>query len=85
MQKNHHIWDMWVEQVHRWGVADISASVLQESSGFHVLIAQFLHISEPLINTYLSRNNIDALISIFENPEDSRYVISRLESPTKKD
>ena len=76
---------MWASQVHRWGFEDIFTSLLQESSGFHILFAQLIHLSDPLLNTFISRNQLDAFVSIFEDQDCAQQLISRLETQIPKD
>ena len=67
MDKNHHIWQIWVNTLHRWGVADLVASFIEAAGPLTIIGAQLLYIGSPILNGIITNGHLDALIGILED------------------
>ena len=49
MDANHHIWRVWANQLHMWGVNDLVATLLEALGPLTILGAQLVYIGQPLL------------------------------------
>lgn len=72
MQKERSFWPEWAQLLQQSGLADIVAALLSSAGPLNVLLAQILYTGRPFLGQSLSTERFEALISIFENQEESR-------------
>ena len=68
----------WSRILHRWGISDGVASVLEGSGAFSFLAAQVLYISQPLLTGVVSGRSIQAFARLLEDPAEKRAFVSYL-------
>lgn len=67
MNANQHIWRIWVDTLHRWGLQNLVASLLDGLGPLTILGAQFVYIGKPLLNGVLPADHLRALSDLLEN------------------
>jgi hypothetical protein len=55
----------------RLGLAGVAAALLESSGAFGTLTAQALHISSPLLSTFVRKDQLKQLAALFEDPARS--------------
>jgi hypothetical protein len=75
---NHQIWEDWVYILHRLGIGDLIASLLESSGSLTMLGAQLVYIGQPILNLILPADQINALVGLLEDEEQRRTFITFL-------
>ncbi len=75
---NNQIWHMWVRNLHRWGIQDMVASILEIAGPVNFIGAQVIYLCQPFLKQSISDQKIDALAGIFEDPAQTQLFISSL-------
>lgn len=70
--KNQHIWRDWADTLHRWGVQEVVAILLEATGPLNFVGAQFVYFSQPIITHFLPEDHINAFAYLLENPEETR-------------
>jgi hypothetical protein len=65
---DQQIWKFWNRSLHRWGVQNLVASVLEAFGPLSILGAQFVYISQPLLSTAVPADHLEALARLLEDP-----------------
>ena len=78
MKNNRHIWQKWAENLHRWGVQDLVATLLEVTGPLNLLGAQVVYLGQPLFNQVLPAGHLDALAGVLEDPEETQAFTSLL-------
>lgn len=76
MNEKQSIWASWSRTFHQWGISEGVASILEESGSLSMLVAQFLYISQPLLQGVISARSLQAFAQVLENPIEKRAFIS---------
>ena len=83
MDENQPLWASWSQALHRWGVSDGVAAVLEGAGSFSVLVAQVLYLSQPLLSGAVSAQSFQALAQVLEDPAKKQAFVSFLrEAPS---
>ena len=72
MVKDQHIWQNWADRLHRWGMQDLVAALLEATGPLNLLGAQVVYLGQPLLNQFLPDNHLDALANLLENPKETQ-------------
>ena len=67
MIANQHIWRVWAESLHRWGVNDTVAAFLEATGPLTVLGAQAVYIAQPALTGVLPASHLQALVEVLED------------------
>jgi hypothetical protein len=78
MSENQQNWMVWSRTLHRWGVENGVASLLEIAGSLSVLLAQILYISQPVLSGAVSSRSLQAVAQVLEDPEDRRQFIALL-------
>jgi hypothetical protein len=65
----------------RLGLAGIAAALLESSGAFATLAAQGLHISSPLLSTFVRKDQLTDLAALLEDPDRSADFARTLRAP----
>jgi len=68
VNSNQHIWQVWNESLHRWGLDDLAALILDAMGPLNLLGAQVVYLSQPFLGQFLPEGHWDALAELLENP-----------------
>ena len=78
MAENPHIWHVWANNLHRWGMEDGAATLLDAAGPLTMLLAQFVYVSQPLLGRLVSPESIEALADMLEEPTHTKAFIETL-------
>jgi hypothetical protein len=70
--KNQHIWKDWADTLHRWGVQDVIATLLEATGPLNFIGAQVVYLGQPIITHILPEDHINAFADLLENPEETK-------------
>jgi hypothetical protein len=84
MSENQQNWNNWARTLHRWGVENGVASLLEIAGSLNVLLAQFLYISQPVLTGAISSRSLYAFAQVLEDPEDRRQFIAILREASRR-
>jgi hypothetical protein len=83
MGENRQIWESWVRALHRWGVDETVAFLLEAAGGLNVMLAQVMYLSQPLFSGAVASGSLEKLAQMLENPAMRREFVSFLkEAPS---
>ncbi len=69
MEENQYIWRVWADRVHRWGLSNLTASILDGIGPLTLLGAQALYLAQPILSPLVPNNHINELANLLEEPE----------------
>jgi hypothetical protein len=72
MQKDRSFWPEWAQHLKQWGLADLTAALLEAAGPLNVFIAQAVFAGQPFLGQVVPHERLVALASLFEDPEESR-------------
>jgi hypothetical protein len=78
MDKNHHIWQVWAQKLHHWGVSEIAASGLEASGVASILGAEMIYFLQPLLGGLFPDTTLSCLAKLLENPSQKQEFIAML-------
>jgi hypothetical protein len=82
MTSDRHIWLGWAQKLHSWGLGDWIASLLEGFGSLTWLGAQLVYIGQPLLSQAATKNQLQALVELLENPDDTKAFINMLREET---
>jgi hypothetical protein len=68
MDSNQHIWRVWAENAHRWGLSNWAASLLEAAGPLSLVGAQAIYLTQPVLSSFLPENQVNALAQLLEEP-----------------
>ncbi|MBN2146575.1 MAG: hypothetical protein JW726_04265 [Anaerolineales bacterium] len=78
MAENPHIWHVWAKNLHRWGMEDGAATLLDAAGPLTMLLAQFVYVGQPLLGRLVSPESIEALADMLEEPTQTKAFVETL-------
>lgn len=75
MNADRQVWRVWAEILHRWGVQDITASLLEGLGPLTVLGAQILYFVQPLLAQTAPQEQMQELAGMLENTQETQAFI----------
>ena len=72
MTENRHIWQNWVDVLHKWGMQEVAATLLEATGPLNFVGAQAVYLSQPLLKTILPEDQINAFADLLDNPEETK-------------
>lgn len=78
MSEYPHIWQTWAQNLHRWGVKEGAATLLDAAGPLTMLLAQIIYISQPLLGRLVSPESMTALAAMLEEPSQTRAFVETL-------
>ena len=83
MEQNLHIWQIWTKTLSRWGVKDLTATLLDVLGPFGLFGAQLVYLGQPFLTPLLPDGHLDALANMLEKPQETAAFVSLLRQPDK--
>lgn len=65
-------WQVWAQNLHRWGAGEIVATLLESAGPLAFISAQMVYVSQPLLDQAFSHSTVDALAHLLEEPDETR-------------
>ena len=78
MKSDQHIWRLWANSIHRWGVQDWVAALLDAAGPFSFLGAQILYVGQPALKHIFPEGQIMALAEMLEDTTCTREFVLML-------
>lgn len=83
MDDNRSVWINWSRLLHRWGISDGVASILDGTGSLSLLAAQVLYLGQPLLSGLVSSHSLQAMAQVLENPDLKKEFVTFLrEAPS---
>lgn len=67
MDKNHHIWRIWATALHRWGLQELVASLLEAAGPLTLIGAQVIYIGQPILDGMMPDGYLTVLTDVLED------------------
>ncbi len=83
MDADHHIWRVWADKLHIWGVDDLTAALLEALGPLTILGAQVIYLGQPLLSWSASTGHLDALAHMLEDTRETRAFVDYLRENDK--
>jgi len=83
MKADQHIWRTWAQVLHRWGMTEWVATLLEIAGPLTVIGAQAVYISQPLIGGVLPRGHLDTLARLLDDKTETRSFVSYLREDSR--
>ncbi|MEN8171854.1 MAG: hypothetical protein ABFS03_03150 [Chloroflexota bacterium] len=64
--------------LHRWGLQEITAVVLDSLEPLNLLGAQLIYLGQPIFKQFGFNDHLEALANVLENPTQTQAFISTL-------
>jgi len=78
MDDHRHIWGIWAKFLHRWGVQDFAATILESLGSLALLGAQVVYLGQPLLGSARADNHLTALAHMLEDDDERRTFVDYL-------
>lgn len=76
------IWQGWIDRLHRWGLGEIAATMLEAADPLNLIAAQFIYMGQPVLKGLIPADNITALATMLEDPKESSIFVNQLREKT---
>lgn len=83
MQDYQHIWRFWAEKLHLWGLGDFIAAILEVCGPLSLLGAQFVYLTQPLLNEFVSDEALYACTSLLEDEKNKQRFVTLLRDDSR--
>jgi hypothetical protein len=85
MHEDDAFWPAWAQFLHKKGVTDIIASLLEGAAPLRIIASQLIHASTPFIgSSSATGRQWRALAGLLEDPERTALFISYLRGETQR-
>jgi hypothetical protein len=78
MDAEQHIWQVWAHSLHRWGVNEVAAAFLEAGGPLNLVLAQGIYLVQPLFSSFASKNHLETLARVLEEPEETQSFVNYL-------
>ena len=78
MDTNHHIWRVWTNNLHRWGLQNLVASFLEAAGPLALIGAQFVYVGQPILDTFVPAGHLQALAGVLEDDNQRQAFVACL-------
>ena len=78
MDSKQQIWQIWARNLHRWGLREPAAAILEAIGPLNLVLAQGLYLIQPLFSASVSRNHLGTLAGTLENSEETQMFVTYL-------
>lgn len=78
MSDEQHIWQVWAQSLHRWGIAPWMAALLEGIGPAAFFGSQMVYLTEPLLQGLIPKSHLAALSHLLEKPTNYQAFIALL-------
>jgi hypothetical protein len=82
MDIDRQIWRSWSEALHRWGVKETAATLLESFGPLTLLGAQAVYFCQPLFQHGALDSHLQALSQMLEDSEETKAFVTYLREGT---
>jgi len=76
--ENEHLWQKWADGLRRWHLEDFAAWLLESAGPAHLVGAQLVYISQPLLEVFVPNGQLETLAEILEKPSQAQAFVNCL-------
>ena len=81
MEANAQIWQDWANTLHRWGLTNFAATLLEAMGPLSLFGAQMVYLTQPVLTTFVPADRLNALADLLEDPKTAQSFITVLRQP----
>jgi hypothetical protein len=85
MNADRRFWQVWALTLHRWGLGDWISSLLEAAGPLTLLGAQAIYVTQPLLRTFTTDENLSALARLLEEPDQTQSFALFLREGTSRE
>ncbi len=78
MDDNRQMWQVWAQNLHRWGMRDFVATLLEAAGPLTILGAQAIYLGQPFVDGLPARSQLKALAGLLEDTNQTKAFIDFL-------
>lgn len=78
MDTNHHIWRVWTNNLHRWGLNDLVASFLEAAGPLTLIGAQLVYLGQPILGSLVPARHLQVLADVLEDDDQRQEFLTYL-------
>jgi hypothetical protein len=78
MEEDRHIWLAWANFLHRWGLQEWMASLLEAAGPLSLLGAQGVYIAQPFLKSTHMNDHLAALSRMLESKDETQAFVEYL-------
>lgn len=78
MREIPNVWHKWADNLHRLGVEEGAAVLLDLAGPLTLLIAQVIYVGQPLFGRLISTDSLSELTTMLEEPSQTKAFIAFL-------
>jgi hypothetical protein len=83
VNSNPHLWQIWADALHRWGLDNLVATLLESTGPLNILGAQLVYLGQPVLGQFLSQEHSNAFANLLESPEMTQAFSTYLRKHTQ--
>jgi hypothetical protein len=77
-------WREWADALHRRGLGEAAAVLLEAGGPLNVIAAQLVYLSQPVFSRSISPDRLEALAHLLEEPEQTQSFVTYLREGTPR-
>jgi len=83
MDDKRHIWRLWIDSLHRWGVAEAVSLALEVMKPLAVVLGQVIYAFQPFARGGGLYHNTGVLAELMTDPKEFDAFLEMLQHPEK--
>jgi len=72
MNADQRLWQAWANFLQQWGLNGWVATILEDGSPFSLLGAQLIYLSQPLLESFVPKDHLNAIARMLEDTNSKR-------------
>jgi hypothetical protein len=72
------IWQDFREPLHRWGVKEFAASLLEALGPFTIVGANAAYVGQPILSSLLAPDKFQEMVRLLEEPDRTKAFVAYL-------
>jgi hypothetical protein len=78
VKQHDQIWQTWADTLTRWGVKDLTATILEAMGPLSLLAAQLVYVGQPVLAPFFRNATLEGLADMLEDPQETQAFIAVL-------
>lgn len=81
MKQHDQIWRTWADTLARWGLKDLTATILEAMGPLSLLGAQLVYLGQPVLAPFFRDGTLEYVADMLEDPQETKAFIAVLRHP----